>query len=98
MSDNLCSTMMFLIDNPDVKAKLYEEIKKEFSDEITYEKLMENAYLDAVFKENLRLRTSFLGIERRAVKDTKIGDFHIEKGTGVFLVSTNFCMKLKHAF
>ena len=86
VSGNLCSILLCLVEHPEIKDKLYEVIKNEFADEITYESLMENAYLDAVYKENLRLRNTILALNRTAIKDCKIGDFKIEKGTGISLI------------
>ena len=43
------------LENADVQQKLYEEIKRRFSDEISYEELTQNEYLDAVVQETIRL-------------------------------------------
>lgn len=76
-----------LTENPEVAKKLYKEIRTEFCNEITYEKLNENAYLDAFIKECLRVANSVVSLERTAIEDTKIGEFKIEKGTGVILMT-----------
>ena len=75
-----------LVENPEIKERLYAEVKKEFSDGVDYEKLTQNAYLDAFINESLRLGTAVFIQERRAMRDTKIGEFSIEKGTEVYLI------------
>lgn len=58
----------YLSEYPAVQEKLYNEIVNEFSDEINYEKLTQNEYLDAVVKETLRLAPGFLLITRTATQ------------------------------
>ncbi|KAK4336748.1 hypothetical protein RND71_044174 [Anisodus tanguticus] len=87
ISDALCSVMYQLIKNPNEKQKLIEEIEKEFSDGIEYEKLVDNAYLHAVIKESLRLIVSNRTFTRTAMVDTVIGGIKIEKGTEVKAIS-----------
>ena len=62
----------FLSEHPEVQAKLYAEIVKEFSDEINYEKLTQNAYLDAVVNEVLRLGNGVTLLTRTAAKVFKL--------------------------
>ena len=56
----------FLSENPKVQQKLYDEVMKKFSDEITYEEIMQNEYLDAIFNETIRLGANFLLLSRYA--------------------------------
>lgn len=86
VSGNLCNILLLLAEQPEIKERLYQEFVRKFSEEITYEGLVENAYLDAFLKECLRLHNSILSLERTAMEDCKIGDFNIEKGTGVYLL------------
>ena len=86
VSGNLCHMLYLLTEYPEVKERLYAEIKRDFaSAEISYEALNEQAYLDAFFKEAIRFYGQMLSMERVAAQDTKIGQFRIEKGCGVLL-------------
>lgn len=58
--------LYYLSQYPDIQQKLYEEVMKKFSDEITYEELMQNEYLDAFTNEVLRLGANFLLLTRSA--------------------------------
>ena len=60
VSNTLAQVFYFLSEHPEVQTKLYDEIVKEFSNGIDYEKLTQNEYLDAVINESLRLRGSVL--------------------------------------
>lgn len=62
------AALKFLSENKRVQDKLYEEIVEEFSDEITYEKLTQAPYLDAVFNETIRLGNGFLHVSRTCAK------------------------------
>lgn len=77
----------YLAEYPDVQQKLYEQVVKKFKDEITYEELMMNEYLDAVTSEVLRLGASFLLVSRTAAVDTKLGDYPIDKGTEIRIMT-----------
>lgn len=86
--------MLYLLaEHPEVKERLYQELKRDLTGEITYEKLTEQPYLDAFFKECLRFYGQILSMERTAAQDTRIGEFEIPKGTGIllqiYLVHTN---------
>lgn len=56
----------YLSKHPEVQTKLYNEIIKEFSDGINYEKLTQQPYLDAVVNEVLRLGNQALNLNRTA--------------------------------
>lgn len=66
VSNAAANMFYYLSQNPDVQQKLYDEVKKKFSDEITYEELMQNEYLDAVTNEVLRMGANFLLLTRSA--------------------------------
>lgn len=66
VSNALSKVLYFLSENADVQQKLYEEIKRKFSDEISYEELTQNEYLDAVVQETLRLGGNILFLTRTA--------------------------------
>lgn len=68
VSNVLSQMMKFLAEDKNVQEKLYDEMKNEFgdSDEITYEKLTQNEYLDAVVNETLRLSNTVLNLIRTA--------------------------------
>lgn len=52
--------LLFLSQHEDVQERLRKEVIKEFSDEITYEKITQLPYLDAFVNESLRLGGNFL--------------------------------------
>jgi len=80
------STLAMLVTRPDVMQKVIEEITSivKSDDDITFENIAKLQYLHAVFKETLRLysptKSNFL---RVAIKDNKIGNYEIKKGTCV---------------
>jgi len=82
----LCKVFEYLVIYPDIQERLYQELKSEFSAGITYEALTQHAYLDAFLNETLRLGTQVLVMVKRAAKDTKIGEFEIEKGVEIALI------------
>ena len=86
ISNSLSQMTEFLSLNPDIQERLYRELKKEFSDEITYEKLVSHAYLDAFFCESFRLGTALFSLMKNAAVDTKLGDYDIQKGTEIQLL------------
>ncbi|XP_055529184.1 probable cytochrome P450 9f2 [Wyeomyia smithii] len=80
--------------NPDVQAKLYEEIVRTEADlagkPLTYEVIQGMKYLDMVISETLRLWPIATLVERKCVKDYLYDDGHgcrftIEKGKSVFV-------------
>ena len=88
-SNNAITTIFYyLIEYPEYKNKLYEELKKAFSDGITYEQLIEHEYLDAFISECLRLGSSLLSLDKVAAKDTILekGNYKIKKGTVIWSV------------
>jgi len=85
---NAVSQMMYLLSkHPNIQTKLRNEIAKEFSDEISYEKLTQNEYLDAVVNESMRLGNNITFQSRIASMDTELGEHLIEKGTEIRLIS-----------
>ena len=88
VSSALCQVAEYLVEYPEYQERLYQELKKEFSNsEITYENLTQHQYLDAFLNESMRLGTPALVIVKRAARDTKIGDIPIEKDTEILLVN-----------
>lgn len=85
-SNGLSKSLYFLSEYPDVQQKLYEEIKTNFSGEITYEAVTQNEYLDAVVQETLRLGGNIFFLTRTAAENTQLGDLPIEKGTEIRLI------------
>lgn len=86
VSNALCRIFQYLVENPEVKDRLYAEVKKEFSNGIEYDQLTQHQYLDAFINECLRLGTAVFVQERRAMQDTKIGEFEIAKGTEIYVI------------
>eukprot|EP01117_Protostelium_nocturnum_P014325 TRINITY_DN5447_c0_g1_i1.p1 TRINITY_DN5447_c0_g1~~TRINITY_DN5447_c0_g1_i1.p1 ORF type:complete len:509 (+),score=127.75 TRINITY_DN5447_c0_g1_i1:211-1527(+) len=74
-----------LAQRPDVEAKLLEEIKGGMgdSDHISYEKLGQLKYMNAIIKETMRVYPSVFITGRIVSEDTTLGGFTIPKGTRV---------------
>ena len=87
LGNSFCRIIQYLVEYPEIKERLYAEIKREFADGVDYERLTRNAYLDAFINESLRLGADILILKRIAMKDTKIGEFDIEKNTQINLIS-----------
>lgn len=86
VTNSLSKLFYHLVEYPEIQQRLHAELKREFSDGITYESLTQHAYLDAVLNESLRFGISFLLQERTAVKDTKLGEFDIKRGQIIYLI------------
>uniref|UniRef100_A0A914X3G6 Cytochrome P450 n=1 Tax=Plectus sambesii TaxID=2011161 RepID=A0A914X3G6_9BILA len=86
-STALAYSAWLLAKNPDTQDKLQSEVDQhisEFGDKIPYEALMKLPYLDAVFKESLRLYPPVvLFTGRTCVKTTEILGYSIPEGTNV---------------
>src|SRR5690554_3433800 len=88
----MCSIAYCLERNPQVIAKIQEEIKQVFPDStepITFAKLKEMKYLDATIKEVLRVIPT-AGVVQRTVADDKVtvGEYELPKGMTA-MVSTS---------
>ena len=71
-----------LVNNPLV----YEKVLKELDDnldenEITFEVINKLVYLEACIYESLRLEPSVVRIERKPIKNIKLGNIFVPKGT-----------------
>lgn len=67
VSNALSKALQFLSENPKAQQKLYKEIQSKFTgDEISYEELTQNEYLEAVVQETLRLGGNILFLTRTA--------------------------------
>ena len=86
ISNGLCQLAVDLVEHPELQERLYRELKEEFSDGITYEKLTQHAYLDAFFNESFRLGTAVYTLLKNAAVDTKLGEYEIKKGTEIGLL------------
>lgn len=86
VANSLCKLLYYLVENVEIQDRLYAELKSEFSEGISYESLMQHRYLDAVLNESLRLGMFMLIQERTAMKDTRIGEFDIQKGQAIYLI------------
>ncbi|PAV74176.1 hypothetical protein WR25_08746 isoform B [Diploscapter pachys] len=84
-ANSLSYASFLLAKNPDKLKKLQEEIDREYpGTTIDYDTLGKLKYLDAVFKETLRLYPVAGGVNiRLCMKSTKIGNMQIEEGTFV---------------
>ena len=86
-SSTLTLLMMLLSMHPSVWKKLKEEVRESFppsSTSISYEKLQELPYLDAVVKEALRIGPVTGGFPRRTKETMVVDGFQIPKGWMVF--------------
>ncbi|CAI5442490.1 unnamed protein product [Caenorhabditis angaria] len=75
-----------LATNPDKMRKVQKEINEncKSSSSISFDELTNLKYLDCVIKETLRLYPlATLANSRNCMKTTQVGDFLIEKGTGI---------------
>ena len=81
----LAHTVLFLLKYPEVYKKLMVEIKENDNlddNKIEWESFQNMFYLQAVFKESLRLRPGVIDIAQREVlKDFKLEDIFIKKRT-----------------
>ena len=68
MSNGLCQITEYLVEYPEIQERLYQELKNEFSDGISYENLTQHAYLDAFFNETFRLGTAVYSLLKNAAK------------------------------
>ena len=72
ISNALCQLTEYLVEYLELQERLYTELKADFADEITYEKLVQHAYLDAFFSESLRLGTALFSLMKNAAVVSKI--------------------------
>lgn len=79
-------TFYFLAKNPEVEAKLHEELDTVLQGRRpTLADLRQLPYTDKVIKESMRLMPAVPGVSRRAIEDVQIGDYMIEKGASLLL-------------
>ncbi|KAE9546078.1 hypothetical protein FO519_010710, partial [Halicephalobus sp. NKZ332] len=84
-STALAYASWLLAKHQDVQEKLYNEIKSTLKDEpADYDNAMRMPYLDAVFKETLRLKPPVIFFTgRTCVEDTVVNGIRVPKGVGV---------------
>ncbi|QPC82933.1 cytochrome P450 [Phototrophicus methaneseepsis] len=77
-------TFMLLSQNPDVAAKLHEEIDSVLQGRLpSLADLRNLPYTEMVIKEGMRLYPPAWSVGRLAMEDLQIGDYEIKAGTGV---------------
>uniref|UniRef100_A0AC35UGJ3 Cytochrome P450 n=1 Tax=Rhabditophanes sp. KR3021 TaxID=114890 RepID=A0AC35UGJ3_9BILA len=84
-SNLLTFSSYYLAKHQDIQERLYNEINEAFEDKnFDYDVIMKLPYLDAIFKETLRLRPSAAQfVSRTATQDCEILGIKFEKGTSV---------------
>jgi cytochrome P450 len=81
-------TWYLLAQNPDVEAKLHDEIDTVLAGSIpTLADLRRLPYSEMVIKESMRLFPPAYFFGRVAIEDVQLGDFHAAKGTGIGISS-----------
>jgi cytochrome P450 len=79
-------TWMLLAQNPQVEAKLHEELDRVIGGRVpTVDDLPNLRYTGHVVTESMRLYPPAWGMARVAIEDTEIADYPIPKGCGVSL-------------
>jgi len=79
-------TIYYLARNPDAKEKLYKECKALGKDSLLYEDLDSVPYMQQVFFETQRLRSSTPIIPRRTIREVKLAGIEIPAHTMIFSV------------
>lgn len=80
-------TCYLIARNPEVEAKLVEEIREVLGErEATAEDIPRLRYTEMVLKESMRLYPAVWGIGRRAIADCEIGGYRVAAGTNVFIL------------
>jgi cytochrome P450 len=73
--------------NPEIEAKLAEELKIVLSDRVpTPEDLPRLRYTEMVMKETLRLYPAVWGIGRRAIAECELGGYRVPAGSNIFIL------------
>ena len=86
-ANTIAWTWMLLGENPDVRAKLDEELKTVLQGNVpTVEDLVRLPYTTMVIKEALRLYPPLTDLTRQAAEDCEIGGYSVPKGT-TFMVN-----------
>jgi cytochrome P450 len=79
-------TCFLLAENPQIEAKLVEELRTVLGDrEPTTDDIPLLRYTEMILKESMRLYPAVWGIGRRALADCEIGGYHVAAGTNVFI-------------
>jgi len=79
-------TCLLLAENPQIEAKLVEELRTVLGDRVpTADDVPLLHYTEMITKESMRLYPPVWGIGRRAIADCEIGGYHVTGGTNVFI-------------
>lgn len=77
---------VLLAQNPEVSAKVYQEIQENLEDKtVEFQDLSKLGYLSSVLKETLRLFPPNRSTAREAISECKIGNYRIKAGSQVVL-------------
>ena len=82
-SSTICHLLIALALNPEIQNKLFKEIDS--YSESKNQTIDDLPYLDACFKESLRLWPGLTRLERVAVEDTYLDNIFIPKNTKVYI-------------
>jgi cytochrome P450 len=79
-------TFFYLAQNPEVEAKLHEELDRVLAGRRpTLADLRQLPYTEKVIKESMRFMPAVSGVGRKAIEAIQIGDYLIEKGSSLIL-------------
>jgi cytochrome P450 len=79
-------TCFLLAENPQIEAKLVEELRTVLGDRVpAADDVPLLRYTEMILKESMRLYPAVWGIGRRALSDCEIGGYHVRAGTNVFI-------------
>ncbi|MEM6559077.1 MAG: cytochrome P450 [Myxococcota bacterium] len=80
----LSNTLWLLSEHPNVETMLLHELRS-LRDGFSLETLENLTFLDAVVKESMRLRPPAWSVAREAKEATRLGHYHVPKGTQLYM-------------
>ncbi|XP_013392778.1 steroid 17-alpha-hydroxylase/17,20 lyase-like [Lingula anatina] len=86
-TETLKWTMLYIADNPEIQEEMHQEISGVLADDLDDLRHSKSKlpYCEAVLREVMRMRPAApVALGHQAIRDTKIGDYDLPKGTVVF--------------